>query len=296
MVAEKRGFSAAARALGVSASALSQSVRALEDRVGAPLLVRTTRSVNVTEAGSRLLERSGGALRQAIEAIDEAASMGGEVHGKLRLTVPGAALPVVIDPLLPKLRRAHPSLTIEVTVDDRFVDVVADGYDAGIRLSEAIAKDMVAIRVTPPFRFLVVGSPAYFAERGRPRSPKDLIAHECIGFRQAASGGVYAWEFEKGRREIEVAVRGSVVSNDARVVAEAALRGLGLAYLNEQAIAAHLASGALEAVLEGFAPTVPGFFLHCPTRAQTIPKMQALIGALRSLAGERNKPTPPRRI
>ncbi|WP_394828206.1 LysR family transcriptional regulator [Pendulispora albinea] len=283
-VAEKRGFSAAARALGVSASALSQSVRSLEDRVGVPLLVRTTRSVNVTEAGRRLLERSAGGLREALDAIDEAASRGGEVQGKLRISVPGITIPILVEPLLPLLVQSHPGLELEISVDDRFVDLIAEGYDAGFRLGEAIHKDMVAIRVTPPFRFVVVGSPAYLTRKGRPKKPRDLLKHECIGYRGMTSGALYAWEFQQGKRELEIATRGSVVCNDARIMVAAALRGLGLAYLHEQAVAAHLAEGRLEIVLEAFAPSVPGLFLHCPARAQTIPKVRALIDALRALA------------
>ena len=173
-VAEKRGFSAAARALGVSASALSQSVRALEARVGTALLVRTTRSVGLTEAGERLLRRCGPGLREAVAALEEIAGAEDEVAGRLRLTVPRIALPF-IEPLLLGLRERHPKLLLEVTVDDRFVDLVTEGYDAGVRLVEATEKDMVAVRATPPFRFAIVGAPRYFAARGRPAHPRDLL-------------------------------------------------------------------------------------------------------------------------
>jgi DNA-binding transcriptional LysR family regulator len=286
-VAEKRGFSAAARALGVSPSALSQSVRGLEDRVGVPLLLRTTRGVSLTETGRRLFERSGGGLREALDAIDEAASSGGEVQGTLRLSVPGVLLHVVVEPLLLLLMTRHPGLKVEVVVDERFADIIAEGSDAGFRLSEAIERDMIAIRVCPPFRFVIVGSPDYFARRPPPKKPEDLRQHACIAYRGRTSGQTHAWEFEQGRREFELAPEGRLVCNDARVLVSSALSGLGLIYINEHPVAEHIAQGRLQPVLGRFMPSAPGFFLHFPARAEHIPKMRALIEAARAVARAR---------
>jgi DNA-binding transcriptional LysR family regulator len=286
-VAEKRGFSAAARSLGVSPSALSQSIRSLEARVGVPLFVRTTRSVSLTEAGERLLARSGPSLREAMAAVEEASTASDAVTGRLRLTVPHIAVPLVIEPVLPLLRQRHPQLSLEIDVENRNVDIVAEGFDAGIRLSESVERDMVAVRVSPPFRFVVVGAPSYLKARGRPKAPKELLAHECIGYRFFSSGTLYQWEFERRGQELQVAVRGGLVCNDARLMTRAAAAGLGLAYVTEHSVATELQSGELEAVLEDYAPEVPGYFLYFPSRAQKLPKLRALIDALRQahLAG-----------
>jgi DNA-binding transcriptional LysR family regulator len=281
-VAEKRGFSPAARALGVSASALSQAIRSLEARVGVPLFVRTTRSVSLTEAGERLLARSGPNLREALAAVEEASAGSDAVLGRLRLTVPRIAVPVVIEPVLPVLRQRHPQLSIEISVDDRSVDIVAEGYDAGIRLNEVVERDMVAVRASAPFRFVVVGAPFYLDERGRPRVPKDLLTHECIGYRSLTTGTLYQWEFERKGRELQVAVRGSIVCSDAGLMVRSAVAGLGLAYVNEQVVAAEVGAGRLEVVLGDYAPEEPGFFLYFPSRAQKLPKLRALIDAIRT--------------
>lgn len=284
-VAERRGFSAAARVLGVSPSALSQAVRALEERVGTPLLVRTTRSVNVTDAGARLLERAAPHLREAITAMDEVTLGKDEVAGRLRLSVPRDALPVVVEPVLPRLAAAHPRLAVEVSVEDRLVDVVREGHDAGIRLSEAIEKDMIAVRVTPPFRFVVVGSPGYLARAGEPMRPRDLLQHACIRFRSPTTGALYAWELERGGREWELAVDGPITTNDGRVLLSAAREGLGLAYVSEHAAAADVAAGRLRVVLAGYAAAVPGYFLYFAARAREQPKLRALVAALRAGRG-----------
>lgn len=281
-VAEKRGFSSAARSLGVSASALSQAIRSLEARVGAALFVRTTRSVNLTEAGERLLARSGPSLREALAAIEEVNTGSDGVSGRLRLTVPRIAVPVVVEPVLPLLRERHPALCVEICVDDRSVDIVAEGYDAGIRLSESLERDMVAVRISPPFRFVVVGAPSYLQGRKRPRIPKDLLSHECIGYRSLTTGALYQWEFERRGREHRIAVRGALVCNDASLMVEAAVAGLGLAYVNEQASSAHVRAGRLEVVLGDYAPSVPGFFLFFPSRARAQGKLRAFIDVARA--------------
>jgi DNA-binding transcriptional LysR family regulator len=279
-VADKRGFSAASRALGVSPSALSQAVRGLEARMGMPLLVRTTRSVNLTDAGRRLRERAGPALHEALSAVEEVQEGMAHVAGTLRLTVPRIAVPLVIEPVVPGLLARHPELSVDVSVDDRNVEIVADGYDAGVRLSEFIEKDLVAVRVSPPFRFIMVGSPAYLARKGRPQRPRDLLGHDCIGFRMSSSGQRYVWELEKGGREYRMAVRGPFVTDDAALMVSAARWGAGLAYINEQAAAQDLKAGTLEQVLPDYGPVVPGLFLYFPARAQRLPKLRVLVDAM----------------
>ena len=280
-VAEKRGFSAAARALGVSPSALSQSVRTLEARVGTALLVRTTRTVALTEAGEQLLRRCGPGLREAIAAVEEAGKTEGQIVGRLRLTVPPIALPF-LEPIVAHLHREHPRLTLEVSVDDKFVDLVTERYDAGIRLAESTEKDMVAVRVVPAFRFAVVAAPTYLAERGRPKHPRDLLSHDCIGFRGASTGALYVWEFERRGRDLKVPVTGPLETNDAAFMVRAALLGLGLAYVPDFTARDAMRSKDLESVLDEYLPAAPGLFLYFPERAKEQPKMQALLAAVRA--------------
>ena len=280
VVAEKRGFSAAARVLGVSPSALSQSVRALESRLGTTLLVRTTRRVALTEAGQRLIERCGPGLREASAALDEIAEPSGEVAGRLRLTVPHVALSF-LEPVLSRLRTDHPKLALEVIVDDAFVDVVQEGYDAGVRLFESMERDMVVVRAAPAFRFVIVGSPRYLERRGRPEHPRDLLKHECIGFRSMSTGALYVWELERRGREFKVPVTGSFVTNDGGLMVRVAALGFGLAYVPDFSARERLRSKELETVLDEFVPPVPGLFLYFPERAKNQPKMQALLAALR---------------
>lgn len=280
-VAEHQGFTAAARALGITPSALSQSVRGLEDRLGVPLLVRTTRSVGLTEAGRRLYERIGPALREAAAAVDEARGSAEVVQGTLRISLGHLTVRMIMEPVLGLLLDRHPRLSVELDVDDSFVDIVARGFDAGIRLSESIDADLTHVRLTPPFRLVIAGSPAYLAKHGRPRRPEDLLAHECINYRMTSTGALYDWELERGQREHRIAVRGRVVCNDGHTMLMAARHGLGLTYVHEPAIAADLARGDLELVLPEWAPTVPGFFLYYPSRSSLQPKLRAFLEAAR---------------
>jgi DNA-binding transcriptional LysR family regulator len=196
-VARLCNFSSAARELGVSRSAVSQSVRQLEQQLRVVLLVRTTRSVALTEAGKQLVENAGPALRQAVAALEQVSARPGEAVGRVRLSVPRLAVPFVIVPVLPTFRERHPRVEVEVVSDERFVDIVAEGYDAGVRLSESIERDMVQVRLTAPFRFVVVGAPSYLARRGVPERPEQLLQHECITFRSSTTGNLYAWELER---------------------------------------------------------------------------------------------------
>ncbi|XXX72340.1 LysR substrate-binding domain-containing protein [Sorangium sp. So ce134] len=275
-VAKHRSFRAAAAELGVTTGAVSQTIRALERRVGLPLFSRTTRRVGLTEAGQRLHERlapAAGEISAALEALDE---LRGRPAGLLRLTVPRTAVPCVIEPVLPRFRRAHPDVAVEVSVNDALVDLAETGFDAGVRLGDSVAQDMTAVRLTRDFRWLVVGAPAYFAAHGRPEEPEELLAHTCIRYRFQSSA-LYRWEFVRDRREVAVDAPGTLTVNDACLAVSLAREGLGLAYMFDLAVAEDLASGALATALEGHAATGPGFFLYFPARAQAQAKLRAFI-------------------
>lgn len=232
-VARSRSFSGAARDLGVSRSAVSQSVRQLEQELRVTLVARTTRSVSLTDAGRRLLESAGPAVAQVRAALTEVTAKPGEVVGRVRLTVPRSAFHFVIEPVLPKFRQRHPRIEVELVFADRRVDVVGEGYDAGIRLSEFVERDMVSVRLTNAFRFIVVGAPNYLDKHGTPERPEDLLRHECLTFRSDTTGSLYAWELERGRRTWRVPVRGSLVVNGGLFCTTWAEQGLGLAYVME---------------------------------------------------------------
>jgi len=283
-VARLRSFSSAARELGVSRSAVSQAVRQLEEKLRVVLLARTTRSVSLTDAGRRLVEGAGPALGQALAALTEVSAQPGEAVGRLRLTVPPTAVPFVIDPVLPTFRVRHPRVEVEVAIDERLVDIVAEGYDAGVRHSESIERDMVQVRLTDPFRFVVVGAPEYLARHGTPERPEDLLRHECITFRSKTTGALYAWELERGRKAWRVPVRGGVVTTDGPLSVSMAEKGVGLAYAFEPMVKEQLRAGRLQRVLEPYAATVPGFFLYFPSRAQRSPPLRLFIETARELA------------
>lgn len=285
VVARLSSFSSAARELGVSRSAVSQAVRQLEEQLRVVLLARTTRSVSLTDAGRQLLERAGPALGQALAALTEVSAQPGETVGRVRLSVPRAAVPFVIAPVLPTFRARHPRVEVEVVAEDRFVDIVAEGYDAGVRLIEAIERDMVQVRLTEAFRLVVVGAPGYLARHGAPQRPEDLLRHECFTFRSQTTGALYAWELERGRRNWRVPVRGGVVTNDGQLRISLAEQGLGLTYVSEPMVAEQLREGRLQRVLEPYAPTVPGFFLYYPSQAQSSPALRLFVDAARELAG-----------
>ncbi|OJT17631.1 LysR family transcriptional regulator [Archangium sp. Cb G35] len=284
VVARLRSFSGAARELGVSTPAVSQAVRQLEKQLRVVLLTRTTRSVSLTEAGRRLVEGAGPALGQALATLTEVSARPGEAVGRVRLSVPRAAVPYVITPVVPTFRERHPRVEVEAVIEERFVDIVAEGYDAGVRLSEAIERDMVQVRLTDAFRFVVVGTPDYLERHGTPQRPEDLLRHECITFRMGSTGVLYAWELERGSRNWRVPVRGGVITNDNQMSVALAEQGLGLAYALEPMVAEQLRTGRLKRVLEAYAPTVPGFFLYYPSRAQRSPALRLFVDVARELA------------
>ena len=282
-VARARSFSGAARELGVSRSAVSQSVRQLEEQLHVGLLTRTTRSVSLTDIGRRLVEGTAPALAQTIAALTEVSAQPGEAVGRLRLSLPRVAVRFVIDPLLPTFRTRHPRVEVELVIEDRLVDIVAAGYDAGIRLSEIIDRDMVSVRLTEPARFVVVGAPVYLARHGTPKRPEDLLRHECLTFRSPTTGALYAWELERGRRTWRVPVRGGVVVNDGLLCTSMAKLGLGLAYALESTVIDELRSGQLQRVLEPFAPTVPGYCIYFPRRAQRSTPLRLFVDTAKEL-------------
>jgi DNA-binding transcriptional LysR family regulator len=283
-VARLRSFSGAARELGVTRSAVSHAVQQLEGQLRVVLLNRTTRSVSVTDAGRRLVVGVGPAFGQIGSALEEVSAKPGEVVGRLRLTVPRLAVPFVIEPVLPAFRARHPRIEVDVAVSDRLVDIVADGFDAGVRSTDAIERDMVQVRVTRPFRFVVVGAPQYLARHGTPQRPEDLLRHECLTFRSLTTGALYAWELERGRRTWRVPVRGGVATDDGLVAVSLAAKGMGLAYAFEPAVIEHLRAGRLRVVLEPYASTIPGFFLFFPSHARRSGPLRLFIEAAREFA------------
>jgi DNA-binding transcriptional LysR family regulator len=283
-VARLRSFSSAARELGVTRSAVSHSVQQLEAQLRVPLLTRTTRSVSVTDAGRRLVESVGPAFGQIFGALGEVSAKPGEVVGRLRLSVPRLAVPFVIDPVLPTFRVRHPRVEVDVAVSDRMVDIVAEGFDAGVRSSDVIERDMVQARLTDPFRFVVVGSPDYLARHGTPQRPEDLLRHECLTFRSQTTGALYAWELERGKRSWRVPVRGGVVTDDGLLAVSLAEKGMGLAYAFEPIVQQQLRAGTLHRVLEPYAATIAGFFLYFPSRAQRSAPLRLFVDAAKELA------------
>jgi DNA-binding transcriptional LysR family regulator len=280
-VARRRSFAAAAAELGMSASAVSHAVRLVEDRLKAPLFARTTRSVALTEAGEDFFARALPALQQLTEATEATRALKGVVSGTLRINAPRVALPMALTELVATLTTRHPDLIVDVTCDDALTDIVAQGYDAGVRLGEMVAEDMVAVRLTPPVNAVMVASPDYLAARGTPARVAELHAHNCINYRQASTGGTYAWELRERGKDVTVAVRGTARVSDSLFAIELALAGVGIAYLLEPLVADHLRAGRLVLVLPKSAMPEPGLFLYFPRRASEAPKLRALIEAAR---------------
>src|SRR5271166_627125 len=264
-VAEEQSFTRAAAKLGTSQSSLSHTIRRLEAKLGVRLLTRTTRSLAPTEAGERLLET----LRPAIDRIDERLSaltaLRARPAGTIRITTSEHAAETILWPAADRITAAHPDVTIELDVASGLTDIVADRFDAGLRLGEQIAKDMVAVRIGPQLRMAAVGSPSYFAQHGKPASPRDLADHRCINLRLATAGGLYAWEFEKDGREIRTKVGGQLVFNRLPLILKAAIAGHGVGFVIEDLVGPLLANGTLVRVLEDWCPPFDGYHLYYPT-------------------------------
>jgi DNA-binding transcriptional LysR family regulator len=292
-VARRQSFAGAAKDLGVSTSALSQSVRQLEARLGVALLARTSRSVALTDAGQRLLLNAGPAVDQALESLKTATATPGEVTGHVRITVPRAAVPLIIARLLPRFVEQHPKVEVEVCVDDHLVDIVAGGYDAGIRLVEAIDRDMIHVRLMGGCRLVVAGAPSYLKKRGTPQTPEDLLQHDCICMRWAKGAEPWAWELERGKKNWRVPVRGPVTTNDSGLGRTLGVEGVGLIYTLEPLVADEIARGRLRVILEGYLPSVDGLFLYFPSRAQISPAFRAFVDVARETA--QAKGTSPKR-
>jgi DNA-binding transcriptional LysR family regulator len=280
VVAEERSFTRAAKRQGVSPSAVSHSMRTLEEEVGVRLLARTTRSVALTEAGEQLLGRLRPALVEVGETLEQISGRRDKAAGRIRLLLPRLAVRSVLAPKLGKLSREYPEILLDVTTDDSRRDIVAEGFDAGIHFGEYIQKDMIAVRVSPDHRAAIVGSPAYFDTHPRPKVPRDLLHHHCINFRHG-SAGLYRWEFEKGRKSLSVAVSGSLIVDDLELIIRGAAEGVGLAFVADQEIATELVDGSLVRVLEDWCQPYPGFFIYYPSRRQQTAALTALVSILR---------------
>ena len=281
IVARERSFTKAAAKLGVSQSALSHTVRALEARLGVRLLARTTRSVSPTEAGERLLQKVGPRFDEIEAELAALGELREKPAGSFRITATDYAADAILLPKLAKLLRHYPDIKVEIVIDYGLADIVAQRYDAGVRHGEQVAKDMIAVRIGPQMRMAVVGSPAYFATRREPGKPQDLVDHCCINLRLPTHGGLYAWEFEKDGRELRVRVGGQLVCNGAIQMLNGALAGLGLAYIPEDLAQPHLAEGRLRRVLEDWCPPLSGYHLYYPSRRQPSAAFTLLVDALR---------------
>ncbi|HEY4170496.1 MAG TPA: LysR family transcriptional regulator [Reyranella sp.] len=285
-VAQHRSFRKASAELGVTPSAISQAVRVLEGRVGAALFIRTTRSVGLTEAGERFLARAKPAFEELVAASAVARDLGQRPTGLLRITVPRAVVPVLLEPLVSSFCHVYPEVELELAASGELVDLAAGGFDAGVRMGQFIDPDMVAVRLSPPFPFVVVGSPDYFRRRKRPERIDDLRQHACLRMRRT-NGAVAAWSFVDGNKPIEAIVAGPLIANDFPTILGAAIDGLGLAQTPEPIAAGAIKAGKLVRVLQPFEPMVPGVFLYYPSRHRMTPKLRAFIDHVKSANASR---------
>ena len=280
-VAEERSFTRAAARLGTSQSALSHAMRRLEGRLGVRLLTRTTRKVAPTEAGERLLGTLGPALNEIEVEIAALSDLREKPAGNIRITTSEHAARTLLWPALERLLPAFPDIHVELNIDPGLTDIVGERFDAGVRLGEQVARDMVAVRIGPDLRMATVGAPAYFEKKGKPRVPQDLAGHDCINLRLHTAGGFYAWEYEKDGRELRVRVEGQVALNNASLIVTAARAGMGLAHLPEDQVADDVERGSLVRVLDDWCPPFPGYHLYYPSRRQQSPAFALLVDALR---------------
>jgi DNA-binding transcriptional LysR family regulator len=281
VVAGERSFTRAAARLGVSPSALSHTMRRLEDKLGVKLLARSTRSVSSTQAGEKLLARLNPAITEITSAVDEIGKLSAKPSGHIRISAPGEAARRVIAPALPGFVAAYPDIIVEVLIEQGFTNIVERRMDAGIRLGESLEKDVVAVPVSGPLRMAVIASPAYLKRHGTPKTPRDLRAHRCINLRLAAAGTIYKWEFERGAEKMDVAVEGPLIFDAGGMVVDAALAGVGMGFVLEDRAIEHFKTGALVRVLADWCPPFPGFYLYYPGRRQLLPALAAFIEHVR---------------
>jgi DNA-binding transcriptional LysR family regulator len=280
-VGQERSFTKAAAKLGVSQSALSHTLRELEARLGVRLLMRTTRSVSPTEAGERLLHTVGPRFEEIEAELEVLSELREKPAGTIRITAIDHVADTILWPKLVEFLRDYPDIKVEIIIDYGLTDIVAQRYDAGVRSGEQVAKDMIAVRVGPDMRMAVVGAPSYYEKRLPPKTPQELIGHNCINLRLPTLGGLYAWEFEKGGRELKVRVEGQLVFNTTAQILNAALTGFGLAYVPEDLAQPHVAKGRLKRVLEDWCPPFSGYHLYYPSRRQSSAAFALVVDALR---------------
>jgi len=286
-IARERSFTKAAAKLGVSQSALSHTIRGLEARLGLRLLMRTTRSVSPTEAGERLLQRIGPHFEEIATELDGLSSLRDRPAGTIRITAGEHPAYTILWPALAKFLPRYPDIHVEVIVDYGLTDIVAQRFDAGVRLGEQVAQDMIAVRIGPDMRMAVVGAPSYFKQQAAPKKPQELTHHKCINLRLPTYGGLYAWELEKGSRELRVRVEGQIIFNNLKLRVDAVLAGLGLAFLPEDVVQPYVSQGKLKRVLEDWCPPFPGYHIYYPSRRQSSPAFALLVDTLRYRADSR---------
>ena len=280
-VARERSFTRAAKKAGLSQSALSHTIRQLEDRLGIRLLTRTTRAVSPTEAGQRLLDSIGPSFDEIEAQIAALSELRDKPSGTIRIVASDYAINYVLWPKLKKFLPKYPDIKVEMTLDNGLTDIVTERYDAGVRMGEQLAKDMISARIGPDFRFAVVGAKSYFKKSPEPSHPQDLVRHTCINDRLPSGGGLWAWEFEEKGRELKIRVDGQLIFNNIYNVLEAAIDGFGLAYVPEEIALPHIAKGRLIRVLEKWSPYWQGYHLYYPSRRQSSPAFLAVVDALR---------------
>jgi DNA-binding transcriptional LysR family regulator len=280
-VAKERSFTRAAARLGVSQSALSHTIRGLEERLGLRLLTRTTRSVSPTQAGERLVHTLSPRFEEIEAELEALSELREKPAGTIRITAGDHAAHTILWPKVTKVLAAYPDVKVEISIDNGLIDIAAQRYDAGVRLGEQVAQGMIAVRIGPDVRFAIVGAKSYFKKHQPPKTPQDLIGHSCINLRLPTLGGLYAWEFEKGGRELKVRVEGQLVFNSVFPILDAAMAGFGLAYVPEDLAQPYLAKGRLKRVLEEWCPAWSGYHLYYPSRRQSSPAFALLVDALR---------------
>lgn len=281
VVAEERSFTKAAAKIGVAQSTLSYAIKQLEAGMGIRLLTRTTRNVTTTPAGKRLLDTITPRMAEIEEEIAALMTFRDKPSGSIRLTLSDHALESAVWPKLKPVLRDYPDITVELILDSTFRNIVEEGFDAGVRLGESVEKDMIAVRIGPDWRLVAVASPEYLTQYGMPEHPQDLVRHRCINMRHESAGGLYAWEFEKDGQELRVRVRGQLAFNNSYAMIDAAVSGYGIAYVPDNIVEQHVASGELIQVLDNWSPLFDGYFLYYPSRRQNLPAFKVIIDALR---------------